>query len=290
MIPVSHVVPHLCGLPSDKRRTRRLLMYRCFVDDSGRDSEDIALILGAWAARVEFWDTWSDRWVEGLERERRIDYFKNSEARALKGCFDGFTRTEASVKQAELATLLTNVPVIGFIVTIDRRMYKAIVEGQAVRHRGKVLPDLRDPFFVAFHHLVPLVITWHFHLGVTDRIDFIFDGNDSDVALRRSRVMYESIKSSMTDEPSYPLMGSIHPGDDKELMPLQAADLLAGQMRRSILDARHTHVIWMWRDTPTICRNVTQASIEEDVKIHNVEFSTQRLERVGKRKQSERKK
>src|SRR5215204_6337705 len=124
MARVSQIVPHLCGLPSRLRYSRLLVMFRCFVDDSGKDSSEPVFVLGAWCGPVSAMEMLSDAWDVVLNQSPRIDYYHHTEAAALVGCFKNFTIHQATAKTYALAQVISLHPVYGFIVTVDHAEYK----------------------------------------------------------------------------------------------------------------------------------------------------------------------
>jgi hypothetical protein len=102
----------------------------------------------------------------------------------------------------------------------------------ALRGRNRSRDYFRGPFYIAFHSLFGMILGIHSerYPDRIDRIDFIFDGKRGSNATSRCIAIHELVRQSAT--PPYDLlMGTAVPGDDKEILPLQAADLLAGQYR-----------------------------------------------------------
>ena len=104
MPPVSQVIPHLCGLPSGKRKRRRLLMAKVFIDDSGSSTNEPIMWVGGWVGEVPTWDEFSTEWEQALaaSNPKPIKYFKHSEARSLTKCFTKFSEAEAKEKMVKV--------------------------------------------------------------------------------------------------------------------------------------------------------------------------------------------
>lgn len=78
-------------------------------------------------------------------------------------------------------------------------------------------------------------------------------------------------------------MGTIVPGDDKELMPLQAADLLAGKTRKSAIEDRLQPLFEVWRDrVPVLFKVIDQKDLENFVAPFNVGEATNVLDAIKK--------
>jgi hypothetical protein len=232
-------------------------MFRFFVDDSGKEPHDSpAYILAGWMSRVDTWDIFSDAWdrwlvddnPKPLEYHKGHRYFSNREAMSQTGCFAGFTVQEAAEKTANLAWLIVTVSpgIAGFTVTVPHDEYATFVKQQAVIRRGKLRLEQKLPFYIAFVHMLSSIHSMHYHGGSKDKVDFIFDGDKTDTALRECIGIYYDIKENSKHEPWYPIMGEMMHGDDKDLPPLQAADLFAGQLRQSIMLADTVGAIKLW--------------------------------------------
>jgi len=232
-------------------------MFRCFVEDSGKEAIDSpAFVLSSWTARVDDWERFSDAWEISLGADnpkplgyhKGYRYFRHHDAVTQEACFAGFTPQEAALKTTSLAWLLVGMRVAGISVLVPHGEHKAYVKDKAITRRGKMRPEQKHPFYIAFTHLVPLIHALHYHSGFRDKIDFIFDGDKTDRALRDCIREFGSVKEDYKNEIWYPLMGEIIPGDDKELAPLQAADMLAGQLRKTIVESEVQPIIKLWED------------------------------------------
>src|SRR5260370_41938167 len=175
--PVSWIVPHLCGVPKAKREKRWLVMIRCFVDDSGNHDADPYFILAGWAAKVETWDIFAGEWELELAKPKPIDYYKQSEANGLSGCFEKFMRPEATQKTVDMATFTGGYHVYGFVLKVPRPQFKSSVVGQTIKaRRAKINRWVANLFPAAFGTFVPFVLQKHYYkLGIREKVDFIFD-------------------------------------------------------------------------------------------------------------------
>ncbi len=263
-------------------------VMKCFVDDSGKDRREPAFILAAWCGTADAMETFADAWDIASRKDKAIEYFKHSESMALEGCFKDFTATEAEDKRISLAEVIANHPVYGFVFIVPHSEYKTHVTDKAIRKRNRLVKRLADPFYLAFGDLVRVVLSTHYYAGIRDQIDFIFDGNKSDSALGSSVTAYNRLKREFKNHPWWHLMGTIVPGDDKQLLPLQAADLLAGKTRKSVIDDRLDPVFEIWRDrVPILFHVLTQADFEAHVAGFNIGEATNVLEEIKQKRDAE---
>lgn len=228
-------------------------MFKCFVEDSGKDGVSPKLVLAAWVARCDDWERFSDAWQLSLEAgnpkplkpdHKGRQYFKHYDAKQLSGCFDGFTGPEeTALKALNLAHLFIGIPVIGFIVTVDQKLHKKVVQDGAIREKRRLRPELADALAVALAHLIPLVHTFYHRSGVRDRIDIIVDGDGTDAAANVVMSAFRKARNDARMSEWHDLMGGLSFVDDKELAPLQAADFLAGEKRDSTISGIESALI-----------------------------------------------
>jgi hypothetical protein len=287
MARVSDIVPHLCGVPSRKRYIRWLTMSKCFVDDSGNHDSDPYLILAGWSGMVRTWDSFIDDWAEELEKPKRIDYYKHHEAASLSGCFENFTTQEATQKTIDMSMVIATYHIYPFVVTVPRSQFKTSVVSQVIKVRqGKINRRVKSLFPAAFGSFVPFVLQKHYELGVREKIDFTVDSDGkSDKVLLDAMKVWREIKAAIKANPSNPfnqLAGEVVPGDDKEILPLQAADLLAGQVRSEIIN-QSTPIglnLWKARGKQIWRYDVSEKDMEEFRGHLNVAIATDRLEKI----------
>ena len=220
MIPVSRVVPHLCGLPLSIRKKRLLLMYRGFFDESNRNKADVKFLIAGWVSPVEEWELFSQSWQECLSEEPSIEYFKNSEANQLSGEFYRFNTESSEKKRLSLAKVISSHQSIrGYITTVNHE----IINGRPNILKKKMGTRIYDWGFIS---IVTGVLVDLIQRGqASEKIDFIFDRCPE---LRACIAAYE-LQREKFPVSMQRIAGEVIPGDDKELAGLQAADLLAGE-------------------------------------------------------------
>jgi hypothetical protein len=206
-----------------------LVMFRAFVDDTGSDPREFAFTFAAWVGHAEEWDRFSDEWLEELQREPAIRYFRHYEAKSRTGQFSGWQRSDCGRKILRLAEVIARHELYGAVTGIKNQAVsgsarKAVVSAKTLR---SILHASRTYDF-CFHSIVSLVLQYQVELGETDRVDFVFDQGDS--AFDDCSEMFRGYKN----EPAYrqdrrAILGTITVSDDKVVKPLQAADLLAGE-------------------------------------------------------------
>ena len=214
----------VCGYSSDVRKRKQLVMLTAYFDDSSSEQEDKLLVLAGYVQSAEVWTRFSDDWQAILAKSPPIEYFKMREAENLNGQFLNWDPVAKNAKVYALAEVIEKHAPWSIECSISQMDHQNIV-----RPVGPY--DLRFPYFHAFYAVIIKLAQWHRGLGLTIPVDFVFDEQGEIGA--EAVLWYEHIKSMQSPEIQAMLGSSPIFRDDKQTLPLQAADLLAWHIRRS---------------------------------------------------------
>ena len=214
-------------------------MLQMFIDDSGSGGDSRFYILAGFKARVAVWEAFSDDWKAVLDSDPKIAYFKMSEAESLKGPFKGFSKEQRNKKVNKFIDVIDGHDIWLTTVALPQQDYDQII-------RPASSQVYATPYLYAFMWIVMACAGHTRQFGQlsdlgknelwntydpdnVEKIDFIFDRQkpEEDDAKRH----YELIR---TYAEWAPLVGSIRYEDEKQFLPLQAADLAAWQNRRRL--------------------------------------------------------
>ena len=224
--PITHVVPHLCGMARAKRMSRLVMVFRAFFDESGKDPvRNKALVMGGFLGRVEEWLKASDAWDEALHESPRIEYFKSSEATSLTGEFWRWRRIETDKKILSLAKSIAKFDVFGYCITVPHRLFEHH-DPKASHGAGTKAYDWG--FLAATSGLIQFLDEDH---PGDDKVDFVFDKCSE---LPACIAQYNFLKADPVLKTTMRRAGECSPGDDKEVAALQMADLLSGEFSRHV--------------------------------------------------------
>ncbi len=230
---ISRTIPHLCGMPRRLREKRRLMIFRTFVDESALDpSKDDALIMAGFVGELSEWERVSDAWDECLRHHPSVEYFKFKEATSLSGEFWKFDRSSADAKMVALAEVIARFRIQGICVTVP---HASFANRDSKSAKGMMGSRAYDYGFFSLVFRVLRQIREHASMG--SRVDFVFDRRPE---LRSCIENFNALKDA--DDLESPLLedfqvaGECFPGDDKDILALQMADLLAGQSSSTLKD------------------------------------------------------
>lgn len=212
-------------------------MFGAFIDDTGSNASSPFMVLLALVAEKGAWDAFSDEWQAALDAGKRIAYFKSFEAATLSGCFTGFTRDEAEAKTEMLTDIILGHIKYGLASAILWQHFNRILAAHTPPPKGTKKYFLKHPYFVSFHDILNCIGQAQVNLGETGRVDFMFDQQGK--WFLRCKRLFEEIKPQMSVF-ARRVYGSVYEGDDKVHLPLQAADLVAGQLRYMTMNSEKT--------------------------------------------------
>lgn len=162
---------------------------------------------------------------------RRIEYFHASEAESLKKQFLGWTPKQRNQKIDRLIAVIQRHARQAISVRLKQKHYDQII-------KGNVPPFWDNAYYFLFPAFVQAVIAMERHVGNGEQVSLVFDNSRFE---KRSHQQY----SQISDHPLFAnCVVDISYEDDRDLVPLQAADLLAWQIRRAfsvVTEPRRNH-------------------------------------------------
>jgi hypothetical protein len=197
-------------------------MLQGYIDDSGSHDENL-FVLAGYVLPAEQWATFSDQWSICLRKEPQIRCFKMADAEYGDGYFTGMREEFRRLKIRELSEVITAHKPMGLSCSLRWDDYKRIL-------RGRIPSDMDNPYVLLFWGILRLMHEWQRHLGGYHKVDFDFDEQGADAI--QAVKWYPEIKARVP-EPYKSMLGRTPTFlDDEEVVPLQAADMLAWHVRR----------------------------------------------------------
>ncbi|MCW2337493.1 hypothetical protein M2337_001726 [Sphingobium sp. B2D3A] len=197
-----------------------------FIDDSGKNDPPV-FVLGGVIGRQEGWSAFADDWAMVLATHPAIPHLKMKDANARRGAFKGMSTEDRDAKLVALAAVIRKHALATISVTVRHEEYRQIFEGRMMRWMDR-------PYQMLFHLIIATTYKLRNELGLTHRASFVFDRQlEHEAALRESFVamkknMQPDLEAFLADDPRH--------ADDKDELPLQAADMVAWHVRRSWKD------------------------------------------------------
>jgi hypothetical protein len=254
-----------------------MVFLRAFTDDSGSEARDRRLFMAGYVNRADQWALFSDAWHEECRTAPSIEYLKMSEAQNLGGQFRGWSQKDRDEKLRGLARVIRHFQPMSFEFSIHREEYDRVVA--PVSPRG-----LKNAHFVGCIAVVSGVSRYLANEGGRIPIEFVFDQQDgvSDTI----DLSFDQIKRNIPRRARKLIKGKPRFEDDKQLLPLQAADFLVWHLRREhedhitlemtdLLRSHYAHLLIGEIDSSTMVRWADHHSRQPGVSLLQSKFQWQ---------------
>ena len=220
--PGDRIWETLSGVPPRVRKRRTIVTLQAYIDDSGR-GQDSVFVLAGYLARPEEWVAFSKEWDDALNEHPKIEYFKMREAWNAKGEFENWSKENRENKIVLLGRIIEKFVRVGVVITVPITAYKRY--SFAVNH-----PMASDPYFFAVYEMMVSVAEQQETMGISEPVDFIFDHQQG--LSQHIQDAWDAIKNFAPPFVVDRLGRRPQFEDDKDTLPLQAADLFAWWTRR----------------------------------------------------------
>ena len=197
-------------------------LLKAFIDDSGSGGDSPWYVLGGYLGTVEGWDSFDDQWSDVLHQHPRIEYFKSSEAESLRGGgqWAGIGNDQRDVKLDALIDVIARCARRAVCARMRQCDYNDFVKGN--------IPSVWDsPYYFLQTSVIAAAINIERIDGESESVDFVFDRDQKHE--RRSRKMLPAL---MPMQSMYGSLVNVSYQAEQDSLPLQAADLVAWQIRR----------------------------------------------------------
>jgi len=193
-------------------------MMQGYVDESGGKGQSKTFVVSALIGEATVWAKIADEWNRVLRTPPSIQYFKMDEAEGLNEQFFGFSAAERDKKIKDLCHLIATPEITVLDLTVELDDFLKIW----APHLGR---PAREPYFLPFQMVHVSIAYELLEQGYTDRCEVFFDENK--IFGPRAKAWYPVMRHSFPEEIQGILPVEPFFRDDKEILPLQAADLTA---------------------------------------------------------------
>jgi len=193
-------------------------MIQAYVDESGGKNQTKTFVLSALIADAEEWARKADEWDAVLKETPSIRYFKMDEAVGLNGEFYGISDSERDKKLTSLCRVIA-------VPTITELSITLRIEDFLSNWAPQLGRPASEPYFFPFQGIHISIAYELLSRGHTERCEVFFD--EHKIFGSRAKMWYPVIRCSFPTEIQGILPVEPFFRDDKEVLPLQAADLTA---------------------------------------------------------------
>jgi hypothetical protein len=196
------------------------VILQAYVDESWNDD---VFAMGGYIATTEQWEQLSDDWAAELNRHPKLDYFKMSEAGALRGPFQFFTTEQRDQRLENFYSIVEKNVLASFSSVVFRRDFETLVKKLPVKLTT-------FPYRFMLNSLLTGVAAFQKRGGLNEPVKYIFDRQ----MMQEKKVLglWDVAMNDMWPENRAMIAGPPIFEDEKDFEGLQAADLEAWWARR----------------------------------------------------------
>lgn len=217
-------------------------MLKAFIDDSGSGGDSPWYVLAGYLGTVEGWHAFDDQWTDVLHQNPRIEYFKSSEAESLRGGgqWASVGKDQRDAKLDALIDVIARCARRAVCARMRQCDYNDFV-------KGEIPPAWDSPYYFLQTFVIGAAINIERIDGESESVEFVFDHDQKHE--KRARKMLPAL---MPMQSMYGSLVNVSYKADQDSPPLQAADLVAWQIRRffSVKEPRRKHFDSAQRSLP----------------------------------------
>ena len=168
-------------------------MLICYLDDSGKDSQNSITTVAGYLARDESWKRFETE-VEPIFTETKVQVLHAKELHDTRGCFKGWTVLQKQAFVARIGQVSSRFLLMGFSMSAHKGTYK-----DHAAYRAEDLRQTVTPYTFCFQVIVDWILR-DFRVGKaanTEGVAFVLEqGHDNNAQAESSFTMYAKSSAS----------------------------------------------------------------------------------------------
>jgi uncharacterized protein DUF3800 len=213
-------------------------MLAGYFDESGLDERSATFWVAGFVQHFSDWPSFTRQWKKALD-DSGLACFHMAElsARPRRGPFKGWSEERADDLIDELITIINTSQVLGFAAGLVKEDYERVVvwERNFFEDVGLKREWWKQPYLLAFQQCIVEAVLKASELPRAERISFWFD-RQRQFAARSVAVFGQMSNTGLW--PSGDRLGDVRFESKTDCLALQAADLLAWEIRKYSEDRR----------------------------------------------------
>ena len=195
---------------------KALAMLYAYFDDSGTHEDSPITAIAGYVGSKQVWEEIEKKWLGILAdyKDYGVEWFHMAECVAQQGQFATIDKPSRNYLIRQLSTLLGHPGLQGIRSAVVNDDWKAVVKDEAF------LRKFPKPFGLCFNDIVYTLWEWSKRSADGERIALMFSQGHT------SGIMSEIDRANQKKDWYSDILGPIAFGDPRQIVPLQAPDLL----------------------------------------------------------------
>jgi hypothetical protein len=260
-------------------------MLRAFFDECSDDTK--VFLMAGWLSSFKEWEKFSEAWASELDNKPTIRYFNHNEALGLKKEFLHLSEKERDEKLVSLAGVIARHEVTGFVGGVSLPRFRSFFKDSIVPPKTlRSIVTFTEPYHFCCNCVIAQILGHQVEVerNSEDQVDFVFDEG---VHFLDDCISNYAVLKTVLPQKAQAIAGTVLAGNDKKIVALQAADMLAGQALLNIrtkvkptpLDVMRARKIFLFHCLPGNLESIPRA-----VRLVNLVWSTKQLDRAKGRR------
>ena len=195
------------------------------LDELGIHEGSPVLSVAGYFARPKVWREFTRDWRRIL-LPKKIGVFHSSDCQALRGEFENWTREERDELVSRLLPIIPKHSLVGFAAVIVLRDFYAAVKG-----KEHLVPLIGTPYGACFQWLLRSAIEASAWAGIREPMAVFHENNDFHANAYAAFAWLKQYNNP------HGVLTSLTFGDKKTYIPLQAADILAYEAGKRVVNS-----------------------------------------------------
>ena len=195
-------------------------MLEAYFDDSGNGQKPV-FILAGFMSTAERWASFNEEWQAVLDEKPELESFKMKHAMTGSGVWRDWSYDVRGALLAKFHSIIMRHAMVGFGCVIHQCAFDEVMR--------QVLESSMTMYHLAFLGIISATARYHRQEGMNEKVDFVFD--------EQIHEFPKALKAFLDIWQNEPCLrecvaGTPRSATDERVLPLQASDYLAWQLRR----------------------------------------------------------
>jgi hypothetical protein len=244
------------------------VILQAYLDESGTRNQDICFVIAGFIAAEDEWARFSNDWQQCLDLSPRLSYFKMRDAVGNPtGAFSNWKRKEVQQRVRDLVGVIKRHAKLAIHCTVPIRGFDAIIAP----------PDggpLSNPYCMSLYAVLA-GIGWEAVELKAEKLEVSFDTQDKYSGFIKG--VYPLMRRRVDPELGRILPVELQFKDDRECLPLQAADMSAWLFRNAF-NGRRTEWEWIAIELAPVVPMSEYSTVYTRERLKNVRELTDKVE------------
>jgi hypothetical protein len=209
-------------------------MFQVYLDESADQKRKHVYAMGGWLADLDTWTSFIPKWQKRIADERTLASFHMADCESGWADFHGWAKERRQSLIKDLIKLIVDADVRGFGAAISMNDYQEVYNA-AVSDEQRDLLGKGDPHLLVFMQCALEICMSINHLPETEKVSFVYHAKP-EIEYKTQR--YFDIVKNESNLLFSTRLGTLNFSTKEDLLPLQAADIVAYELMKTLLNRK----------------------------------------------------